>query len=544
MRARSVPVCHFSGMFIPRTAHSEPHPSAGASDQRCLAPYAWLAAGVLVMGGAAALAQGAGTAHADATASSDSSHSAGPANRSSGRNAVHRPRAAAASARSGGTTPAGGSRQAAVPTAAATVAPAATATPATPGANAAATTTPGSASFSYTGASQTWQVPAGVQSASVQVQGGFGGPCGDPAGCVAPSYATPEWQYPANVNATVTLGGGITAFNIVVGGVGAGTDGKSGGAGGYNGGGAGGSGSDNGTGGAGGGGATSVYVTAGGQLSTVPILVAGGGGGPGGFYTYENASNLGGLGGSAVISPGPPTNSLWQGNAGGPGVGQSGDGGDGGQGGVIQGGIGQAGGDAEDLSGNAGGGGGGGGYLGGAGGQAGQTDVVTFRNPAGGGGGGSGSSYASAQATSNAYAAPAAGPLNQAGNDGNASVQWVSILSTALTPLTLGQVTSQQLQAYYAGSDQVTWQVSSGALPAGLTLSSTGVLAGTPAKLGRYSYQATVSSVEAPSVTSVMTYSGNVTAPTFRMVLQNIVRRLRDFIAQRPPCNRELRATR
>lgn len=175
-----------------------------------------------------------------------------------------------------------------------------------------------------------------------------------------------------------------------------------------------------------------------------------------------------------------------------------------------------SGGDAETLSGNSGGGGGGGGYLGGAGGYPGQADVISAFTGSGGGGG-SGSSYASALVTSDTLAAPAAAPsTTTVGQNGNATVQWVSILTTALTPLQIKQQTSQPLQAYYAGTSAVTWQVSGGALPAGLALSPSGVLSGSPRQSGQYSYQATVSSVQIPSVTSVMTYSGTVTAPSVR----------------------------
>ena len=504
-------------MFVSRMTRPASRISAGASEQGCRAPYAWLAAGALVVGGAIALAGGAGTAHADVTASTpDTAHSTAPATRSSGRNADHRPRAAATAAdntltRTVDTTPERRPQHARVTSA---VAPTATGGPVAP------ETTGGSASFSYTGAPQTWQVPAGVQTASVQAQGGFGGACVF-ASCN--TYATPEWLYPANVNATITLTAPtITALNITVGGGGASTNSAAGGAGGYNGGGLGGLGGStsvtSGSGGAGGGGATTVYVITGGAQASDPALVAGGGGGSGGQVFVGQP---GGFGGSAVTSPGPGI--VWPGNSGQTARGT--DGGSGGAGGVIPQGIGQPGGDAEEFSNNGGGGGGGGGYLGGLGGAPGQADVISVNSGAGGGGG-SGSSYASPQWTSNASAAaaPQPPPNTPVGQNGNATVQWVSILTTALAPLPLGLRSSQQLQAYYANSPAVTWQVSGGALPAGLTLSPAGVLAGTPSAAGPYSYQATVSSTQNPSVTSVMTYSGTVTAPTLRQVVDYLAR--------------------
>ena len=65
----------------------------------------------------------------------------------------------------------------------------------------------------------------------------------------------------------------------------------------------------------------------------------------------------------------------------------------------------------------------------------------------------------------------------------------------------------------------MTWSVSAGALPQGLTLSPSGVLSGKPIKAGPYSFVVTVQGVTAPGVlsyggqvdiTSVITYSGTV----------------------------------
>ena len=473
----------------------------------------WLAAGALALGAGTVLALGAGTAHADANtgaSASDGARSAGAAARSSARESGQRRSAASVSA-------AAPDRNA--DAARSTV----TATQRSSGVGAAPTPAPclqsgtcGTATFGFTGAPQTWTIPAGVQSAFITVQGGFGGPCGITS-CIT-GY-TPTLLYPAIVDATLALPPDSASLNVLVGASGGGTDGRDGGAGGYNGGASGGSGSLFGQGGAGGGGATSVSVDTGSPDPAV-VLVAGGGGGYGGIR--EGAPGVGGAAGGVgdgggASTPGP--GGVWRGA---DGTGASGDnGGAGGAGGTQSGGNGSSGGDAETGSGNGGGGGGGGGYFGGAGGQPGQASIDPFATAGAGGGGGGGSSYADPVLTTNAFAVMASAPYDPTtGNispellNGSALIQWVDILTTALRPLRVGRPTNQQPLAAIGAVpiSSLVWQTGSG-VPAGLTMSSSGVLSGTPTKAGSYSFLVTVTAFygfPAPMASSVITYSGTV----------------------------------
>jgi len=460
-------------------------------NKRLMRRYGWSAAGALMLGLSAAVALGSGTAHADAdpgNSAADGARSAGVSANSPARDSVQPRRSSATSSGN-----AAAARQASAQVRGADQV------------RSAVTSSQGSATFSLTGGSQTWAVPAGVQSAFVTAQGGFGGPCGITS-CIDPY--TPIALYPASIRATLSLSGGssapITALNVVVGGSGAGTDSRDPGAGGFGGGASGGSGSTFGQGGAGGGGATTVAIAAGGPAGAGTVLVAGGGGGYGGAR-YGN-QGAGGPAGGGDSQQQQGSDGVWPGEA---GSGAGGDnGGAGGAGGTQSGGNGSSGGDAEDLSGNAGGGGGGGGYLGGSGGQAGQSGV--FGTAGGGGGGGGGSSYADPTLTTGVYTITAEDPDFGAPVNGSATIQWVDILTTALGPLKRGQSTNQQLVAIFGGdADSVnlnTWQVSAGALPPGLALSAAGALTGTPTRVANYSFQTTVSYQSFAQ--SVITYSG------------------------------------
>lgn len=64
-----------------------------------------------------------------------------------------------------------------------------------------------------------------------------------------------------------------------------------------------------------------------------------------------------------------------------------------------------------------------------------------------------------------------------------------TITTTALDALTQGSAFSQALAA--TGTAPITWAVTAGTLPAGLTLSAAGVLSGTPTGSGAYSFTAT-----------------------------------------------------
>lgn len=468
-------------------------------------PYRWLAAGALTLGIAAAF--GSGTAHADASSSasvSDGSRSAGAPvkspirgsnQRGEGLSAATSKTAAAArgpaQVRRTGADHA--NRTALVPPVISAVAAGANATPSLQ------SQFPGYATFGYTGGSQNWDVPAGVLSAFVSATGGSGGngDGGDVNGGVANF-----------LNATLTLSGRplsapITQLAIVIGGAGqslcggVGCDSKSGGAGGFNGGAPGGSGSNASWGGGGGGGATQISVSAGGPTGIGTLLVAGGGGGGGG--QSNGSGGTGGVGGQA-----PSAGGIWPG---GSGTAASGDNGGGGGAGSNQPSAnGSSGGNAETLSGNGGGGGGGGGWLGGSGGQPGQASLDPFATAGAGGGGGGGSSYADPTLATNVSVVPT--QWNEAAG-GLVGIAWVDFSTTVLQPMQVRLPANQYIVAFYEGGPgtPLTWQVTAGALPPGVTLNGN-FLGGTPKKGGYFSFQVTAT---APSgAASAWTYSGNV----------------------------------
>jgi len=211
----------------------------------------------------------------------------------------------------------------------------------------------GSNTFYFTGAVQSWVVPAGVTNLQIECWGAQGGNDGGQGG-----YAKGE--------RAVTPG---EHLYIYVGGAGSGTNG------GWNGGGNAGEGS-----GRGGGGASDVRV--GGLDYTNRILVAGGGGGSGGVSGGANGGSGGNTsGGSGDYGFGAGGGS--GGGGGGPASGGSGGGGCSGSG--TSGTLGSGGNGGTSNESGGGGGGGGGGVYGGGGGGGGCTS-----DPGGGGGGGSG----------------------------------------------------------------------------------------------------------------------------------------------------------
>ncbi|MCL4860690.1 MAG: PxKF domain-containing protein [Caldilineaceae bacterium] len=208
--------------------------------------------------------------------------------------------------------------------------------------------------FAYSGAAETWTVPAGVTSATFDLYGAQGRP-GDVTGGGGGNggRTTATWHVTAGTTYQIRVGGRF----------------------GYNGGGAGGTSGNSGNGG-GGGGASDVR---GGAFGLADRLLVAGGGGGGGARSVSSGGAAGGYpsgGGSSVTGGGGGTQTT--GGAGGVGDanGSAGSLGQGGAGGSLTG----AGG---------GGGGGGGGYYGGGGGSGSLA----------GGGGGGGSSFGPSGAT-------------------------------------------------------------------------------------------------------------------------------------------------
>lgn len=316
--------------------------------------------------------------------------------------------------------------------------------------------------FLFTGAAQTWAVPAGVQSVGFLANGGFGG--GPTGTAVLPNL----------LSGTLTIPTGANALEVNVGGTGAyqGTTG----AGGWNGGGNGGWHEDGGLQvGGGGGGASDIRLP--GAPASQALVVAGGGGGFGGSGTNLGSTMYGGAGGAGGLVAG-------SGQAGqSPESGA--DGGTGGVGGAISGPIG-ANGENTSNGDDGAGGGGGGGWNSGAGGGAGQAWKISAE-AAGGGGGGGGQSYANPT-----YVTGAADNNNNGGQflPGVALLYLTFDDSQPTTTIGAGQPTSWR---YNAGSS-ATYAVVSGKLPPGMTLDgSTGVVVGTPLATGVFTFAVSAS---------------------------------------------------
>ncbi len=331
--------------------------------------------------------------------------------------------------------------------------------PLAPAASAAAT----DISFGYTGASQTWTVPTGVQSAYVSMTGGSGG------GTV---YA--GLNYAAMLNGRLVIPAGATALQVNVGGAGgwsaAGAVSTTGGWG-------------NGFAGAAGGTATGGRAFAGGggggasdiRLPGAPpgqaLMVAGGSGGSGGSalgYSY-----FGGAGTGGALAP----------TTGAAGQGTGGDGGSGGAPGAVAGAAATNGQNATNDN-NGGGGGGGGGWVSGNGGQAGQADVISAYVGAGGGGAG-GSSYADPTYV--------AGVTQSGTTVGSVIFTYIQATAAANQNATVGQWAKAPV-ASTAGTSGLTYEVASGQLPPGMTLDGDGgTLSGRPSAAGSYTFSIAVS---------------------------------------------------
>ncbi|MGI4875564.1 MAG: tail fiber domain-containing protein [Janthinobacterium lividum] len=232
------------------------------------------------------------------------------------------------------------------------------------------------ATFTYTGAYQTYTVPVGVTKLRVTASGGGGGSFGGSNG-----FGSGGGGGTVTADVAVTAGEVLTVY---VGQHGTDANFNGGVAGGYNGGG-----SAAGRYGAGGGGATDLRRSA-----TVPstnladrLLVAGGGGGGAGNYGTGGSGGNPGTGGSGGTSSSPSDGGInSQGGNGGSGVaaGQAGALGQGGDGGSL-------GNNSNTAS------GGGGGYYGGGGGAVGNSSGQDRGN------GGGGSSYAVGTASNVSY---------------------------------------------------------------------------------------------------------------------------------------------
>ena len=89
----------------------------------------------------------------------------------------------------------------------------------------------------------------------------------------------------------------------------------------------------------------------------------------------------------------------------------------------------------------------------------------------------------------------------------------IAITTLTLPSGTQGVAYSQTLTAS-GGAAPYTWAVTTGALPAGLTLSSAGVLSGTPTASGTYSFSITATDSSSPALTATSPYTLTIAAPT------------------------------
>jgi len=283
--------------------------------------------------------------------------------------------------------------------------------------------TPPPTTFNYTGANQTYTVPGGINSISVNLYGAKGGGGNDsgyyPGGFGGQTTGTLS-VYPGEVLTIVVAGSGTqpsSYMNVVPGGFGGGGTSF---------------GSNSPCCGSGSGGGASQILN-----GTTELAVAGGGGGTG-AEANMGGGGIGGSGGGGAGATGLPVGSLptvvagtgGTASSGGTGGTNAGYGGNAGNNGGL--GIGGAGAAGSGTYGDAGGGGGGG-YYGGGGGGGGGTVLNIYYYPGGPGGGGSGlipagggtTSIGGAQSINTAqsgngqviitplYISPSPSPLNQ-----------------------------------------------------------------------------------------------------------------------------------
>jgi hypothetical protein len=317
---------------------------------------------------------------------------------------------------------------------------------------AASTTT---VSFSYTGSAQSWTVPAGVSSITVDMAGGAGAgyPTLGPGGSGG------------RVQGSVVVSPG-EVLEVYVGGEGEFFAGGVNGSSGEYGGGSGAAGRGNGD-GAGGGGAASALVIA----SGTPLAIAAGGGGGTEYAGVDGGADgglTGGAGGGGYLGGAGGTQS-----SGGAGNGN------GGAGAICA---------QNDCS---GGGGGGGGYYGGNGGGNDPGD-----NTDGGGGGGS-------------SLVPAGGTTTAGYESGNGYVDITytpatapAITSASSTTFTGGEASSFTFSA--TGNPAPSFS-ESGTLPKGVTLATSGVLSGTPEEEGSFPIVVTAANGVSPDATQDFT---------------------------------------
>ncbi|MHB1783539.1 MAG: WxL domain-containing protein [Acidimicrobiales bacterium] len=339
-----------------------------------------------------------------------------------------------------------------------------------------ASASPTTVSFAYTGAAKSWTVPAGVTSITVDMAGAQGGQ--------APNDGYPGLGGVVTGSLPVTAGSILTIYVA-----GAGTWTSSGaGAGGYGYGYGGSAGTPASAGYEGGGGRGASAI----EVAGAAVAVAGGGGGS---AASGNATGGGG-GGTSGYAGGGQTASYNGGSPGTPSYGGGG-GSNGSSGGGGGGAYGSNGGVGGAYGGNLGypwsGGGGGGGYFGGGGGSG-----ISASGLGVGGGGGGSSLVPSGGTTTAGYET----------GDGYVTISYTALVAPTIT----STATSTTFSKGSAGSFTFTATGTptpsfseSGALPTGVTLSSAGVLAGTPSEAGVFGVTVTASNGVSPAASENFT---------------------------------------
>lgn len=105
----------------------------------------------------------------------------------------------------------------------------------------------------------------------------------------------------------------------------------------------------------------------------------------------------------------------------------------------------------------------------------------------------------------------------------------LTISTTALTSYTLGEAYSLQLQAA-GGSGSYAWKVANGTLPAGLTLSSTGLISGTPTAAGSDTIQFQVIDLQCEAVNQSY-FTPLVSTSTLSLTTVRTVRGYAEYMA-------------
>ncbi len=247
---------------------------------------------------------------------------------------------------------------------------------------------------------------------------------------------------------------------------------------------------------------------------------AGPGGSPDGG---AGAVNGGGGGGRSFVSAGATSSSphteagVAAGGGGGGAPGSSGSGGAGADASTLSGSAGSAG---SSGAGGAGGPGGAAGGVAGAGGSGGPGGSVGVAGGGGGGGGsagtgGGGGGGSGASSTTLLTSASVTAGGHTVGYSCALIIEIIGVIpSTILTGLPLSHALSAK--AFNPGGSApypspVTWSVSSGALPAGLTLNpTTGVLSGTPSQTTPGAYAFDIAATDAAGTRSVSAFAGTV----------------------------------